>query len=146
MTDRELMQQALEALDCLQPSAWEVSDRMGADTDKAITALRERLAQPVCCCQEPDTPGIVHRIDGPCYVREQPEQEPVAWLSDDGNVLFGPGPKGKYKRPLYTTPPRREWVGLTEEEVDECYYWKDRQWTTDELVRHVEAKLREKNA
>ena len=39
-----------------------------------------------------------------------------------------------------------EWVGLTDEEVDECYYWKDRLWTTDELVRHVEAKLKEKNS
>jgi len=49
--------------------------------------------------------------------------------------------------PLYTSPPAsKPWVGLTEEEVDECYYWKGRQWTTDELVRHVEAKLREKNA
>ena len=43
------------------------------------------------------------------------------------------------------TPPQRTWVGLTDEEVDECYYWKDRQWTTDELVRHVEAKLKQKN-
>ena len=43
------------------------------------------------------------------------------------------------------TPPQRTWVGLTDEEVDECYYWKDCQWTTDELVRHVEAKLKEKN-
>ena len=41
---------------------------------------------------------------------------------------------------------RKPWVGLTDEEVDECYYWKGRLWTTDELVRHVEAKLREKNA
>lgn len=40
---------------------------------------------------------------------------------------------------------RKPWVRLTDEEVDECYYWKGRQWTTDELVRHVEAKLREKN-
>ena len=40
---------------------------------------------------------------------------------------------------------KKPWVGLTDEEVDECYYWKGRQWTTDELVRHVEAKLREKN-
>ena len=40
---------------------------------------------------------------------------------------------------------QRTWVGLTDEEVDECYYWKDRLWTTDELVRHVEAKLKEKN-
>ena len=46
------------------------------------------------------------------------------------------------KRP----PASKPWVGLTEEEVDECYYWKGRQWTTDELVRHVEAKLWEKNA
>ena len=43
-------------------------------------------------------------------------------------------------------PASKPWVGLTDEEVDECYYWKGRQWTTDELVRHVEAKLREKNA
>lgn len=41
---------------------------------------------------------------------------------------------------------KRKFVGLTDEEVDECYYWKDRQWTTDELVRHVEAKLKEKNS
>ena len=41
--------------------------------------------------------------------------------------------------------PQRTWVRLTDEEVEECYYWKDRQWTTDELVRHVEAKLKEKN-
>lgn len=40
---------------------------------------------------------------------------------------------------------KKGFVGLTDEEVDECYYWKGRQWTTDELVRHVEAKLREKN-
>lgn len=47
---------------------------------------------------------------------------------------------------FYTSPqPSKPWVGLTDEEVDECYYWKGRQWTTDELVRHVEAKLREKN-
>ena len=42
--------------------------------------------------------------------------------------------------------PSKPWVGLTDDEIDECYYWKDRQWTTDELVLHVETKLREKNA
>ena len=50
------------------------------------------------------------------------------------------------KRLQFTSPPAsKPWVGLTDEEVDECYYWKDRLWTTDELVRHVQAKLREKN-
>lgn len=44
-------------------------------------------------------------------------------------------------QPLYTTPPPRKWVGLTDEEVTGL-------WTTrglDLLVRIVEAKLKEKN-
>ena len=77
----------------------------------------------------------------------QPEQEPVAQLQEEqfgrGQVLWFNKPADKTM--LYTAPPKREWVGLTDEEVDECYYWKDRLWTTDELVRHVEAKLKEKN-
>ena len=119
---REVMQMALEAL--------ESSGVMWAETSEAITALREAL--------------------------EQPQQEPVAWLFTNvqsGDIEASTDPDDKqgereywHPSPLYTAPPRREWQGLTEEEVDECYYWKDRQWTTDELVRHVEAKLKEKNA
>ena len=50
----------------------------------------------------------------------QPEQEPVLWMMPDGNTAdkwalqFYGGQKGK---PLYTTPPKREWVGLTDEEI-----------------------------
>jgi hypothetical protein len=40
---------------------------------------------------------------------------------------------------------QREWVGLTEEEVDQFHNWKDCTWSTNELVRHVEATLRSKN-
>ena len=40
---------------------------------------------------------------------------------------------------------QRPWVGLTDEEVDQFHNWKDCTWSTNELVRHVEAKLREKN-
>lgn len=78
----------------------------------------------------------------------QSEQEPVAWFSPLGNLYktrFHATANGEQViTPLYTTP-QCTWVGLTDEEVDECYYWKDRQWTTDELVRHVEAKLKENN-
>ena len=42
-------------------------------------------------------------------------------------------------------PIQRPWVGLTDEEVDQFHNWKDCTWSTNELVRHVEAKLREKN-
>lgn len=45
MTDRELMQLALEALTHLQPTALTSFYTIG-DRDKAIAALRERLAQP----------------------------------------------------------------------------------------------------
>ena len=80
----------------------------------------------------------------------QPEQKPVRWINF--NAATGQESIDDYcdselaSIPLYTAPPKREWVGLTDEEVDECYYWKDRLWTTDELVRHVEAKLKEKNS
>ena len=52
---------------------------------------------------------------------EPAQQEPVAWLDDDGNLhrekppyKYGPDP-----RPLvfgYTPPPQRTWVGLTLED------------------------------
>ena len=40
---------------------------------------------------------------------------------------------------------QRGWVGLTDEEVDQFHNWKDCTWSTNELVRHVEATLRIKN-
>jgi hypothetical protein len=42
-------------------------------------------------------------------------------------------------------PPQRTWVGLTNTEVDEFHNWKDGMWSTNDLVRHIEAKLKEKN-
>ena len=87
---------------------------------------------------------------------EAAQQEPVAYSYTSritGAQGFSHHPMPRFIdseswdiHPLYTSPPAsKPWVGLTDEEVDECYYWKGRQWTTDELVRHVEAKLREKN-
>ena len=120
----EALKLALEALEY-----WHVRDEFSTQTSKAITAIREALA-------------------------EQPaqQQEPVAWATQMGeyaHIHWGakrPEYPMVYEFPLYTSPPAsKPWVGLTDEEVDECYYWKGRQWTTDELVRHVEAKLREKN-
>jgi hypothetical protein len=45
---------------------------------------------------------------------------------------------GEGRSPLYTAPPKKEWVGLTVLEVYEC-------WKTGDVVEAVEAKLKEKN-
>lgn len=79
MTDRELIQQALEKLEF-----FENMKSVSKNTKELITALRERLAQPV---QEPfcyhDGRNIVgkkyaHHCDVfPLYTEPQPEQEPL---------------------------------------------------------------------
>ena len=50
------------------------------------------------------------------------------------------------KIPLYTTPPQRTWVGLTDEEImDLCRSLPTTQYTTA-FARAIEAKLKEKNS
>jgi predicted glycosyl hydrolase (DUF1957 family) len=59
---------------------------------------------------------------------------------------------GEGRSPLYTAPPKREWQGLTDEEIDDLSYlsqkidegnaaWFDRCG----FARAIEAKLKEKN-
>jgi hypothetical protein len=83
------------------------------------------------------------------------EQEPVAWVRD----LTSPQPhcvtsmkylsiadtdaRVKYI-PVYTAPPKREWVGLTDEERCTFVTWLHCQ-TINEIFNAIEAKLKEKN-
>ena len=119
MTDRELMQQALEAL-------LEVNyDQAYA---KEVSALRERLAQPV---QEPVwiQPNHFQKArQAPFLCRVEPAKR-------DDFV------------PLYTTPPQRQWQGLTDEEINSVRHNRDwtAPWTDLVFARAVESKLREKN-
>jgi hypothetical protein len=83
------------------------------------------------------------------------EQEPVAWMDEFGNVFplgaqRGPKYLNEPMKPLYTTPPQRTWVGLTDEDIWEAYMESpvELDCSTDELYalsRTVEAKLKEKN-
>ena len=78
----------------------------------------------------------------------QPEQEPVVWMNKYGHVSSEQ--TEEYNAPLYTAPPKREWVGLTDEEGAEI--WGDahdldwnRTVTPKEIIKRIEAKLKEKN-
>jgi hypothetical protein len=80
-------------------------------------------------------------------------QEPVAWLQ----TIFGPGGHVYYRlvhdsemkdtdksnyAPLYAAPPKREWVGLTDEEFEQVV---DGLEDLRDCWIQIEAKLKEKN-
>jgi hypothetical protein len=50
----------------------------------------------------------------------------------------------KFPIPLYTTPQRRTWVGLTDDERKEVWFSCEQQTPTT-FARAIEAKLKEKN-
>ena len=146
MTDRELLQQALDALKhlCLHSAAIKGYD--GEQVQTAIDALRARLAQP--------------------------KQEPVVKLKEllevqgrDGTWNYDPYFHGMYngmevmlavlenREPVFRGAPKKwlskkEWQGLTDEEVKILAT----QGRTDfsrpmysEFYSAIEAKLKEKN-
>jgi hypothetical protein len=79
------------------------------------------------------------------------QQEPVAWISDSptkGNGKQLHWTKSEAWRwssnitPLYTAPPKREWVGLTLSEAEDFY---DKYTDRAELINAVDEFLEEKN-
>ena len=81
-----------------------------------------------------------------CQLPEQ-EQVPVAWMhtTGTGHVYFRKKPQDKVfsPQPVYTVPPKREWVGLTLNEAEEFY---DKYTDRAELINAVDKFLEEKNA
>jgi hypothetical protein len=137
MTDRELLQQALDLLeDINQCSLPPTGIFLPAEIDHVMEALRARLAQR--------------------------EQEPVAWGVDEGegrcislhDLYFVKEDadhmaelKGTHAKvvALYTAPPKKEWVGLTGYEVNECAAGCQNGNSVQDAIRKAEAKLKEKN-
>lgn len=101
-------------------------------------------------------------------IKEAEEQEPLCFMDEYGYV------EGEMKRymeeqggwfPVYTHPPKREWVGLTDEEYKKIRYGSDEigelyvsyalydegdgyeeiEIHVDDFAKAIEAKLREKN-
>ncbi len=82
--------------------------------------------------------------------KQRHEQEPVAWVwvNNKGWLNYGETPHDMFKSsPLYTTPPQRTWVGLTNNDLQpiaEEYRILFGSWVHD-FARAIEAKLKEKN-
>ena len=72
------------------------------------------------------------------------EQKPLVWMNKYGHVASFQNEE--YKDPLYTAPPKREWVGLTEEEaIDLLPVGEWEVESTLEFAKAIEAKLKERN-
>jgi len=144
MTDKEVMQIALEtaeqiAITLTREEAQKLLDgfeRVGWARTEHADILRARLAQP-------DVPETAFG-----------ETEPVAWMHnfiDDVIIKNRPTDitcnAGRWTA-LYTAPPQREWVGLTDEEYEAMaeHYVTNCYFDTLEYARAIEAKLKEKNS
>ena len=145
MTDRELFQQALDALE----AAYHPDTKAG----EVMEAISARLAQP--------EPWVKTYSGGKPNYTQPIEPEPVAWGVDEGegrcislhDLYFVKEDadhmaelKGTHAKvvALYTAPPKKEWVELTKEECFElCVKHKDAPFS---LLVAVQAKLKEKNA
>jgi hypothetical protein len=127
MTDRELMQMALEAL----KSCWEIglTSKNWRQVEEAITALRQALEQ-------------------------QPADEPVACqhkrytvdVNEQTGTCHDCGAEGRMRFVVNDTRPQpAAWVGLSPEEIWEIAYDRDTANGPLTFARAIEAKLREKN-
>ena len=156
MTKDEALKLALEALK-------QIDEAMPFPVAKlAQAAIKEALAQP----EHGWTP---ERIAGMARLKEaqdkklaQPKREPVAWINSsellvmkgnayagakDWRVNLGLEPEDGDVG-LYTTPPQRTWVGLTDEEI-EALAKKHNGIFYDcdiDFARAIEAKLKAKNS
>ena len=74
----------------------------------------------------------------------EPKQEPVGKFSKFSDEVWKEVTASSPGQLLYTAPPRREWVGLTEDEIWTLHD-SDSYPSPVEFARAVEAKLREKN-
>ena len=118
MTKDEALAQALEALENMSTALGE-DDVLGSDIElmlNAITAIKEALAQP--------------------------EQEPAAWRHPKFDIV-SLWPWSLNLVPLYTSPPQRESVGLTDEERNFCPRCGKR--TADLATIHTCTPPQEKN-
>ena len=121
----EVLKQALDALETEVSIDWTNNDEFNASAEKmhdAITSLQQAI-------------------------KELESQEPVAWCRyEDGMWVYYETKAWDDLQPLYTHPPQRTWVGLTDEEVKhEWEVWRANIPRYAGFATGIEAKLKQKN-
>ena len=146
--EREVMQQALDALEQITPD-WRTSIDKHEQLNNSIEALRTALAQPendfnpdwdAMAVMVEEQQRMAKRIEELEARLAQPEQEPVGInkviidsIRDSSEIV---------------APPKREWVGLTDNEYELMAEKRVTNYffNTLDYAHDIEAKLKEKNA
>ena len=120
MTKDEALKLALDFIERVNQDGWLLAD-FEPEMYAAITAIKESL--------------------------KQSEQEPVAWLVTYGGLTHIAYTQPNmvvdtHYQPLYAAPPRREWVGLTDMEVQNIVYCRSPNIAN---LRKAEQLLKDKN-
>ena len=136
----EALRKAVEQAEKQEPMAWMVRDSIDGSWYP-------------CAFENPA--GAIKGESKPLYaVPQQAEkQEPIAWMvyTLDGASAFVTDNPNDFTElhscfALYTAPPRKEWVGLTDEEILDLWISNHKDTgATDAFARAIEAKLKEKN-
>ncbi len=153
MTDREVMQQALETAEGIANADYrhwqELSslaefERWARSRSNHIAELlRARLSQCDRC-------GKVNPAEIHTYT-----PKPVAWGIENTRptekqslmmVMLDEPEPSHLVVPLYTAPPQREWVGLTKEELaDIAEFHFHGAFSARDIYEDIETRLKEKN-
>jgi hypothetical protein len=112
MTKDEALRLAFEALE--EITRRNQSDHQAEIAEEAITAIKAAL---------------------------EAKDEPVAWVNKERNTIMWDKLYPDMDA-LYTTPPQRTWVGLTDEEISAS---SKGHMTRNGFARAIEAKLKAKN-
>ena len=147
MTEDEALKMALEALEADElDMVDDGSGNMVFRKEHAITAIKKVLAQ-----QEQEPVAVKHMMR---WV------DNLKWQSENGQHMNIPSGLSsgtcwelaiELEQFIKSTPPQREFVGLTDEEIKAFDTWHDNReeevgWCNpSEIVAYIEAKLRSKN-
>jgi hypothetical protein len=120
----EVLKQALDALETEVSIDWTNNEEFNASAEKMHDAIQA----------------------GKKAIAELESQEPFCYVyKENGEDFFAPK-DGYYPadaKPLYTHPPQRTWVGLTDDEHCDIWYKESLDWM--EYGKAIEAKLKQKN-
>ena len=140
MTDRELVQQALNLLDDInQCSLPPTGIPLPAEIDHVMEALRARLAQP-----EPEPVAWRFKIGKNNDYLVSTKKPGIVYSDGNGGTRVDNG------EPLYPAAPHREWQGLTEDDALQLLPVMPYEYDVDvemilKFAEAIETKLKENN-